>query len=82
MDDWLIIYRSYTNEELAEEIRFLRGEMRNPYSAQGLGSQSAQRDMRQLMERHGAAVRVRAERSGNPIIRDSVIDFSSGLSIR
>jgi hypothetical protein len=79
MDDWLIIYRSYSAEELANEITFLREEMENPYSAQGLGSQSAQRDMRQLRERLSAAVRVRAEYNGVRVIRDSVVDFSGGV---
>jgi hypothetical protein len=82
MDDWLIIYRAYSAEELADEIVFLREETKNPYSAQGLGSQSAQRDLRALRERLSAAIRVRAERGGNPVIRDSVIDFSGGLNIR
>ncbi len=82
MDDWLLIYRSYSAEELADEIVFLREEMRNPYSAQGLGSQSAQRDMRSLTNRLSAAVRVRDERNGVRAIRDSVVDFSGGLHIR
>lgn len=76
MDDWLLIYRSYTAEEIAAEIIFLREEMKNPYSAQGLGSQSAQRDMRALRERLAAAVRVRAEQAGSFYIKDSVVDFS------
>jgi hypothetical protein len=76
MDDWLIIYRSYSVEELAAEIIFLKEEMKNPYSAQGLGSQSAQRDLRQLRERLSAATRVRAEQNGVRAIRDSVADFS------
>jgi hypothetical protein len=82
MDDWLIIYRAYTPEELAEEISFLREEMKNPYSAQGLGSQSAQRDMRALQNRLSAAIRIRAESNGVRTIRDSVVDFSGGLNIR
>lgn len=82
LNDWLIIYRSYTNEDLAEEIRFLREEMRNPYAAQGLGSQSAQRDLRALMNRHSAAIYVRRERAGDPVIQDSVVDFSGGLHLR
>lgn len=81
MDDWLIIYRSYSVEELANEITFLREEMQNPYSAQGLGSQSAQRDMRELKNRLSAATRVRAEQGGVRLIRDSVIDFSHGPQI-
>lgn len=82
MDDWLIIYRSYSAEEIASEIIFLREEMKNPYSAQGLGSQSAQRDIRTLRERLSAATRVRAEQGGVRLIRDSVVDFSGGLNIR
>lgn len=50
--------------------------MQNPYSAQGLGSQSAQRDLRQLRERLNAAFRVRNEMGGNILVRDSVADFS------
>jgi hypothetical protein len=79
MDDWLVTYRLYSAEELAEEIRFLREEMKNPYSAQGLGSQSAQRDMRELRNRLSAAFRVRAEQGGARTIRDSVVDFSYGF---
>jgi hypothetical protein len=79
MDDWLIIYRSYSVEEIAAEIIFLREEMKNPYSAQGLGSQSAQRDLRQLRERLTAATRVRGEQNGVRLIRDSVVDFSGGV---
>jgi hypothetical protein len=81
MNDWLVIYRAYTSEELAEEIIFLRTELRNPYSAQGLGSQSAQRDLRGLRDRLSAAVLVREERGGARVIQDSVVDFSLGLNI-
>lgn len=81
MDDWLIIYRSYSVEELANEIIFLRDELSNPYSAQGLGSQSSQRDLRELKNRLSAACRVRAEQGGVRLIRDSVVDFSDGLHI-
>jgi hypothetical protein len=82
MDDWLVIYRTYDAEELDVEITFLKQEMSNPYSAQGLGSQSAQRDLRQLTNRLSAAIRVKNERGGNPTIRDSLVDFSLGLNIR
>jgi hypothetical protein len=81
MDDWLIIYRTYSDEELANEINFLKDELGNPYSAQGLGSQSAQRDLNGLKNRLSAALRVRGERGGVRLIRDSVVDFSQGLSI-
>lgn len=81
MDDWLLIYRSYSAEEIAQEIIFLREEMKNPYSAQGLGSQSAQRDMRSLRERLAAATRVRLEMNGTRYIRDSVVDFSCNSGI-
>jgi hypothetical protein len=82
MDDWLIIYRSYSVEELSDEIIFLRQELANPYSAQGLGSQSAQRDLRELKNRLSAALRVRGEQGGVRLIRDSVVDFSQGPQIR
>lgn len=81
MDDWLIIYRSYSVEDLAKEIEFLKEELGNPYSAQGLGSQSAQRDMRELRNRLSTAIRVRAEQGGTRLIRDSVVDLSN-LNIR
>jgi hypothetical protein len=76
MDDWLVIYRTYSAEELDGEIAFLKEEMRNPYSAQGLGSQTAQRDLRELKQRLSAATRVVMERGGNRVPRDSVVDFS------
>jgi hypothetical protein len=82
MDDWLIIYRSYGIEELRDEITFLKEEMKNPYSAQGLGSQSAQRDLRELKNRLAAAIRVLAEYGGVRLIQDSVVDFSRGLNMR
>jgi hypothetical protein len=81
MNEWLVIYRSYTNDDLSEEITFLRDEVKNPYSAQGLGSQSAQRDLRELRNRLQAALQVRGERGGERLIRDSVVDFSRGPQI-
>jgi hypothetical protein len=81
MDDWLIIYRTYSAEELAAEIQFLKEELANPYSAQGLGSQSAQRDLNALKNRLSSALRVVSERGGVRLIQDSVVDFSRGLNI-
>lgn len=81
MNEWLLIYRNYTAEELAAEIIFLKAEMANPYSAQGLGSQSAQRDIRLLRDRLQAAFQVRGENGGVRLIRDSVVDFSYGLNL-
>lgn len=81
MDDWLIIYRSYSVDDLNTEITFLKEELGNPYSAQGLGSQSAQRDLRELRNRLTAAIRVKAEKGGTRLIRDSVVDFSQGPQI-
>lgn len=81
MDDWLVIYRTYSAEELAREIEFLREELSNPYSAQGLGSQSAQRDLNSLKNRLSSALRVVGERGGVRLIRDSVVDFSQGIGL-
>lgn len=76
MDEWLLIYRSYSPEEILIEITFLRTELSNPYTAQGLGSQSAQRDLRMLRDRLSAATRVKNEQGGINLIVDSVVDFS------
>lgn len=81
MDDWLVIYRTYSAEELAREIEFLKEELGNPYSAQGLGSQSATRDLNALKNRLSSALRVVSERGGVRLIRDSVVDFSQGSGL-
>lgn len=81
MDDWLVIYRTYSAEELAREVEFLKEELNNPYSAQGLGSQSAQRDLNSLKNRLSSALRVVGERGGVRLIRDSVVDFSQGIGL-
>jgi hypothetical protein len=81
MDDWLFIYRTFTPEELAREIEFLKQEVGNPYSAQAMGSQSAQRDLNNLKNRLSSALRVRGEQGGKRLIVDSLVDFSHGTGI-
>jgi hypothetical protein len=81
MDDWLFIYRTFTPEELAREIEFLKQEVGNPYSAQTMGSQSAQRDLNNLKNRLSSALRVRGEQGGHRLIVDSLVDFSQGTGI-
>lgn len=80
MDEWLIIYRNYTTEELREEIAWLKTESRNPYTQQTLGQNAGARDMTGIRLRLNAAYRVINERGGNPLIVDTVADFSGGVS--
>ena len=69
-ENWMEIYRSYTGEELGEEIVQLKKDVRGAFSAQGSGSVSHSRDLSQLEARLQAAVRVQNERAnrngGNP----------------
>lgn len=81
--DWLTIYRTYSAAELAEEVTWLKVQMRNPFNAQGVGSKNYQRDVGELRGRLQAAIRVQQERgtsaSQTPMERGDwgVPDFSS-----
>jgi len=69
-ETWMEIYRSYTTEDLAEEITQLKKDVRGAFTAQGSGGVNHQRDLGQLESRLQAAVRVQNERAnrngGNP----------------
>jgi hypothetical protein len=74
----LIVYRTYSDADLDSEITWLREESRNIYVSQGLGQKTNQRDLTGVRNRLSAATRVKLERSGAPVLRDSVADFSRG----
>jgi ribosomal protein L29 len=77
-DSWLIIYRSYSDAELDDEITWLREESRNIYVQQNLGQKGNQRDLTGIRQRLEKAIRVKMERAGTPLFQDSVADFSQG----
>lgn len=82
-ENWMEIYRSYTGEELAEEITSLKKDVRGAFSAQGSGGVNHQRDLGQLEARLQAAVRVQNERAhrntgGGPNPMKGRVDFSRG----
>ncbi len=54
-ENWMEIYRSYTGEELVEEITQLKKDVRGAFSQQGSGSVNHQRDLGQLEARLQAA---------------------------
>ena len=69
-ENWMEIYRSYTPEELAEEITQLKKDVRGSFAQQGTGSVNHSRDLNMLENRLQAATRVQNERAnrngGNP----------------
>lgn len=58
--EWIEIYRSYSAEELAEEIADLKLQLKRAsgINSQGIGSKSYQRDLLHLQNRLHAAIRV------------------------
>jgi hypothetical protein len=79
-ENWMEIYRSYTPEELAEEITQLKKDLRGGFTAQGSGSVNHQRDVSSLEARLQGATRVQNERAnrhqGNPM--KGTVDFRGG----
>lgn len=77
MEDWLIIYRGYTSAELADEITWLRTQVRNPFNAQTEGSRSYARSTAEMRDRLSAATQVTAENAQvNTFVRHGTADFS------
>lgn len=63
-DQWMEIYRSYTTEDLSEEIAQLQKDVKGGFSSQGAGSVQHSRDLGELRDRLQAATRVKNERAG------------------
>jgi hypothetical protein len=75
VDEWLKIYRKYTDAELTAEITWLKTQIRNPFNAQTEGNRSYSRSTAEFRDRLSAALEVQAERS-NSTPRHGVADFS------
>lgn len=78
--DWQEIYRSYSAEELTEEIAKLKADLDGGFAAQGSGSTNHQRDTTQLQNRLHAAIRVRSERAGSRPPQVGRVDFSGNTT--
>lgn len=75
MDEWLKIYRTYSEAELNAEITWLKTQVRNPYNAQTEGNRSYARSTAEFRDRLAAATQVQQERS-NTTPRHGIADFS------
>ena len=75
MDEWLTIYRGYTDSALTNEIAWLKQQATNPFNAQTEGNRSYSRSTAEIRTRLAAATQVQGERS-NPEPRHGVADFS------
>ncbi len=64
MDEWLLIYRGYTDSELDEEVTWLRKQIRNPFNAQTEGNRSYSRSTAEMRTRLAAVAQVKQERGG------------------
>lgn len=64
MEEWLRIYRGYSDEELSTELAWLRKQSRNPFNAQTEGNRSYSRSTAETRDRLAAAQQVIQERSG------------------
>ena len=77
MEEWLKVYRGYSSAELAEEITWLRTQVRNPFNAQTEGSRSYARSTVEMRDRLSAATQISAENAqANTFVRHGVADFS------
>lgn len=75
MDEWLKIYRKYTDQELSDEISWLKTQVRNPFNAQTEGGRSYARSTAEFRDRLSAAMEAQAERT-NDTPRHGIADFS------
>lgn len=78
MTSWLEIYRSYTSQELSDEMVTLRASLKGGFVSQGSGSVQHAKDLTELRDRLQAATRVFNQRSGNNSggMRVGKVDFS------
>ena len=75
-DEWLSIYRTYSDAELAAEIATLKQLAANPFNAQTEGNRSYARSTTEVRDRLLAALQAQLERQA-PEARHGVADFSS-----
>jgi hypothetical protein len=76
MDEWLQIYDSYTDEELTEEVTWLKTQVRNPFNAQTEGARSYARSTAEMRTRLAAATQIQQGRSNSSFVRHGRADFS------
>jgi hypothetical protein len=79
VDEWTLIYRTYTGEALAAEIATLKVQAGNFFNAQTEGARSYARSTSEIRTRLAAALQVQQENS-TTVPRHGVADFS-GVSI-
>jgi ribosomal protein L29 len=75
-NDWAIIYRTYTTEELDEEITFLKKESKNLYMSQGVGGKNYQRNVTTIQDRLRAALTAKGVTDPFP---STLADFSESI---
>ena len=63
MDEWLMVYRSYSDSDLEAEITWLKTQVRNPFLTQTEGGRGVSRSTAEFRTRLAAAVMVQNERS-------------------
>ena len=78
--EWMEVYRSYSLDELREEITTLRGE-NSAFTAQATGSKSFTRDLLNLRDRLQAATRVQNERGNLQKPSGGTVDYSQADTI-
>lgn len=76
MEEWLIVYRGYSEADLASEVTWLRTQVRNPFNAQTEGGRSYARSTAEMRDRLSAATQVTAERTQTTFVRHGTADFS------
>ena len=76
--DWMEIYRTYSSEELNEEVTQLKKDLKGGYSGQGVGSVNFQRDLGMLQSRLQAISRIRNEQANAGNSNVGQVDFGGG----
>jgi hypothetical protein len=77
VNDWLIIYRGYTPDQIAAERATLQRWLSTPYDAQTQGSKSYQKNLEGIRSRLAALQRAVNEKSGVPSV--GIMDASAGI---
>jgi hypothetical protein len=78
-NEWMEIYRSYSNEELEKEITMLK-EQATLYTSQAIGDKQYTKALDVVQNRLHAAIRVRNERRNINKPAWAVPDFSQGVN--
>jgi hypothetical protein len=76
MDEWLQIYRTYTDEALVTEVAALKAQSSNFFNAQTEGNRSYARSTMEIRTRLAAATTVQRENSSTST-RHGRADFST-----